>query len=700
MPSSPKPDRSNDRSPGERSDRVRRACDRCNTSRTRCSGELNYPCQYERIVKKRGPKPMLKRRDTEVNPPWGFSNSGQETPRSPDSMISSGSHDGDYGSLPFTAMRSDSGDWNKTRTESQSPASTSGSYCNIYQSFADIRPNEDAPDCQATHAPASGHFPLALQPLPFTVDSGNDTPVCRYECLDPLIPILKGTLDADDACSLLDIFFSDSATAISGVRCPYILSPIIRKASLLRQTNPRPISPALLAIILWTVSQTATLNIFVEPNSRARVTQRLYFLSLKLLRARDPDNWHRVRGGWVLDADTTLQMASIDQYLAFWSDSKPKPNVDDVISFVLLTCVISGTGYKEECFKWWNKAISLAKTLGLNSETRISEHTPVSQQMCFTAREDHEERRRAFWLVYSLDRHLALSFNVPLRISDSDCQVLAPLPEWIWQNLDTISLEDIPPRVCAPPTQISGTGFFEYFLPLMTHPRLGNRDEPQLTATVEAVLADYAYSLDILRVVGTTPDHTLMEDCRLALPDSPSPSRDPADLSRTTWPQVHRTDAVIAYGRYIIQILHILLHGTQDQTALSSFDNAGTLITPGEVFTCAAETLTAGDSITHLLELDPDLSFMPFLFGIYLFHGSSSFLALAGQMAQIGEDALVKGGRDAIVHTSFQRNFSTIVRQYMCIGDGATAGKVRGEEYNFVKLESDFDPTIYQERLF
>ncbi|KAL2842587.1 hypothetical protein BJX68DRAFT_278290 [Aspergillus pseudodeflectus] len=459
------------------------------------------------------------------------------------------------------------------------------------------------------------------------------------------------TLTPQDACDLLDVFFANDDGTGRMTSCPYVLTPVIRRKSLLCPSNPRQTSPALLAIILWCVSHTADIVAFRDTAARTRVSQRLYFLSMQLLKNRDGDNWHRVAGGWVIDNDISIHPTSEGQDPLCAYTEKPEPNVDDVICFVLLTCVISRSEFKEECLKWWNKAVLLVQKLGFNSEARIAKDTPSSLQMLLGVREEHEERRRVFWLVYTLDRHLALCFNEPLRIHDSDAQVLNPLPEWVWQNLDIIPIESLPPRLCGPSTHISGTGFFEYFLPLMVtlgdilelrsrvqHPRFGGFDEPQIMS--------------------------------LSIPISPRSLGDSSDPSQPTCTNKDRTAVVIAYCKYVIRVLHILLYGKWDAVSLLD-NNSGWTASP-EFFACTSNAMAAGETVGRILEMDSDLSFMPFLFPIYLFHGNLNFLVLADRMAQTGLNPSVEETCEVVIRaqevpamtfdTAFQRNFCRALR--------------------------------------
>jgi hypothetical protein len=115
--------------------------------------------------------------------------------------------------------------------------------------------------------------------------------------------------------------------------------------------------------------------------------------------------------------------------------NEPGGVVDDVLTFILLSIAVSGGDFKSDCFKWWSKAIRLTLALGLHREDdRCSASvSPCANPLCSCRRDQDvntlagaeacEERRRVFWLVYCLDRHLSLSFNSVLAIPDSYCEV-------------------------------------------------------------------------------------------------------------------------------------------------------------------------------------------------------------------------------------------------------------------------------------
>ncbi|KAL4808595.1 hypothetical protein BDV18DRAFT_157538 [Aspergillus unguis] len=575
------------------------------SSCSRCY-KRKYPCRYERTVKKRGPKP---RSNSSVPPKKRFTGAEREETLS----------------LPSTTLNLRP-TWIADNPDTRSPTSVGTQTPDVYSTDGSFHLDKS---CRPSYSPFSS-IPSPSR----SVGIGGIAETCRYPCLNPIISLLEGILTPEEACHLLDVFFAEPAANSSNERCPYGLSPVIRACSVLGETAERPLSPALLTVILWCVAYTGHLDIFPDTSSRIGVTQRLHSLSTKLIQAREyadrepVDDWHSNES---------------DAYPPF--DNVPEQNVDDVLSYVLLACVAAGSVAREECFTWWSKAVFLVKKLGFNSEARIAEGTPFAQQMSLLARKEYEERRRAFWLVYALDRHLSFSFNEPLQLHDSECQVLCPLPEWIWRDMDNIPLENIPIRTCGPPTQVSGTGFFEYFLPLMAilgdilelrsgnqHPRLGGSGDVFRAEGIQEMLSDCQFSLQILEAIGAPANPIIPDGNFPIVPILPSSFTNPAD--GPSHPKQQQLKVVIAYSRYIVRVLHMLLLGDLDGTI--------------NFFQCSANPLAIGDCIAQVLAVDSNLSFMPFLAGLYLFRGSLSFLSLADQMPMVGADDAAKQGVGAI----------------------------------------------------
>ncbi|KAJ6437103.1 Minor extracellular protease vpr [Purpureocillium lavendulum] len=261
-----------------------------------------------------------------------------------------------------------------------------------------------------------------------------------YKFLWPVLPYTRKIISSSVASELLDLFLTEPGSSLFGGASAYILTTVFRKKSVLHPTSPRQTSPALLAAILW-----------------ARVVDSLYKLTTSLVSERDPDRWRRTHGGLREESDlTSPNDIAPKAYPDTTPANEPAGDIDDVLTYILLSIAISGSHFKSDCSKWWSKAVRLAITLRLNREDERCSATivPCVNPVCSCQRrpmeasaldtERKEERRRVFWLLYSLDRHLSLSFNEVLSIPDSYCEVYAPLPELIWENLDAVTPSEVP----------------------------------------------------------------------------------------------------------------------------------------------------------------------------------------------------------------------------------------------------------------
>jgi hypothetical protein len=63
-----------------------------------------------------------------------------------------------------------------------------------------------------------------------------------------------------------------------------------------------------------------------------------------------------------------------------------------------------------------------------------SAQAPVGTPSAAIVEEMKEERRRLWWLLYMVDRHLGLCYNRPLAMLDNECEDLfQPVPDTLWQ---------------------------------------------------------------------------------------------------------------------------------------------------------------------------------------------------------------------------------------------------------------------------
>ena len=232
--------------------------------------------------------------------------------------------------------------------------------------------------------------------------------------------------------------------------------------------------------------------------------------------------------------------------------------------------------------------------------------------------------------------------------------MVAPLPESVWENLDDIN--NLPPRVLGPPTIITGTGFLEYFLPLMVilgdiievhhrqyHPRLGSLDKKYAESIIAELIAGCEASLEILARKTHTDMNAAVPPSSMRISNIVTGSHGAGSSSS------ERLDIqlVIAYSTFIIHVLHVLFHGKWD--AISMLDNEDDWITTPRFIECASHAIDASEAVADILKLDPELTFMPYLFGIYLLHGSFILLLFADRMPQLGQNQSVEQACETII---------------------------------------------------
>lgn len=239
----------------------------------------------------------------------------------------------------------------------------------------------------------------------------------------------------------------------------------------------------------------------------------------------------------------------------------------------------------------------------------------------------------------------------------------APLPESIWENLDTIPPRDWPRRTIGPRTTITGTGFFEYFLPLMAimgdiievhhrrqHPRLGGLDDTQAVGVISELLANCERSIDELSreidVAGYASLATSGPSIKDLVTGIPLHTNPMPPTPRRMRDQ-SRMQLVAAYSTHILHVLHVLLHGKWD--AISMLDDDDDWITSTRFNDCASHAIAASQAVSQILKFDPELTFMPYLFGIYLLHGSFILLLFADRMPQLGPNQSVEQACETII---------------------------------------------------
>ncbi|ETN36606.1 uncharacterized protein HMPREF1541_08884 [Cyphellophora europaea CBS 101466] len=587
----------------------------------------------------------------------------------------------------------------------------------------------------------SGRQPSVSTLPPMAAPQGQQHPEprrCRYRCLEPLMPLLEDIIEPKTACDLLEFYFAEPDSALFRHASPYVLSPVIRKQSLLHPTKPRQTTSALLVTILYTCAQTCDIPLLLLPGWRGHICEKLRLLAMALIHERDHDHWHRALGGRLLKEEIfhSTELPTNYEEVVDPAEQPPCHIVDDVLTLILMTIVISGGDFKAECLIWWSKALRLAQTMGLNridgSCTEAENgcvnvlcecHVKASYATTPAEIEAKEERRRAFWLIFSLDRHLALSFNGNLYIHDDEVHVYTPLPDEVWENLENTALDTLTRRTYGPPTLVTGTGFYEYFLPLMvllgdviethrrcSHPRLGTLNDTAAVTMIETSLANCAQSINDLATLydidkyhnGSMPtshfgNSVLTPSTNYSDQDTFATSPTAA-YHRPRRPRRGQVLLVTSYARFIVNVLHVLLHGKWDAVSMLSPDspppsptphththsapsnpapgpstlNISNWITSVAFMRCASHAILASSAVETILSADPELTFMPYLLGIYLLHGSFILLLFADRMPQVGPNESVEKACETIIRahevcvvtlsTEFQKRFRKVLR--------------------------------------
>lgn len=221
-------------------------------------------------------------------------------------------------------------------------------------------------------------------------------------------------------------------------------------------------------------------------------------------------------------------------------------------------------------------------------------------------------------------------------------------------------------RRLGPPTLASGTAFFEYFLPMMAilgdiievhqrrrHPRLGAQQDGHSVGVLQGLLASYELSLASLATDAPvssplsslgTPVHA-NRDVVTGL-STPAPYQEGMRMTHDAADQT-KVRLVKAYSTHILHVLHVLLHGKWD--AISMLDDGDDWITSKRFTECAAHAISASQSVSTILALDPELTFMSYLFGIYLLQGSFILLLFADRMPQLGPNESVEQACENII---------------------------------------------------
>lgn len=674
-----------------------RACTLCRRSKARCTGnmpcarceQLHQECTYE--VGKHG-RTHSKQGPIHNDPPHERQPKDEKSAMTV-SILSPGPTPPalhlDSDSPPQPAARSSNGSPVLARTDesvrAQSTTTTTASHAEL--SLADSTATSNSvhlhlpqSDIRSALLNDRGHSSLLQSPyvsptlhvldpysykLPSIADSRSPhTPssataalaTCRYPVMQYLAPFLDRDFGFNLACDLLDTYFSSAFSMRLHPTCHHLHSFIVRRCDVLDPLHPRKTHPALLASMLLVASLSdRALGLFSGPEERDRICKYFSLLTYRLLYPSrlEPLLSQEDLGLPVAcfsmpcytdeDIHRALDPQCIDSLPMTWG-------TDYIITFIHVSSVISGSEKKAASIRWWNVAFNLSRDLKLNKE--IDSYTPEGTSGdtqpilacgCSMPQElsrdlitevHREERRRTWWLLFLMDRHLALCYNRPLALLEAECkELLLPLDDVTWQSgaqpHSHGSRSNGPRCVLAPsgtgrahgpPTTCTGVGLFDFFLPLMTitghlldfnraknHPVLlsagasiWNSQERQITQELD----NYQQSLDQLTIPQTGPDrHPSMIE-RSTSWSQTSPVATQEDSEPT-----HIAKLVSAYARHVMSVLRILVGSKWDPVQL--FEDADFWTSSPGFKDSMSHTISASECVTQILELDPDCSFMP-----------------------------------------------------------------------------------------
>ncbi|KAI3075664.1 transcriptional regulator family: Fungal Specific TF [Penicillium roqueforti] len=530
----------------------------------------------------------------------------------------------------------------------------------------------------------------------------------KYPVLEPLMPFLESHLPRRLVCDLLELYFTSAFSTHMHPVCHHIHCYVLRKTSFLSVDRPRPTSPALLASMLWVAAvDDRAFSLSISPLQRRKICQFLCALIIRLLRPlihvsfKDKDSSPA--------ENTTTHDFSAGTHHPFEGvgDDKglvgPAGSLDDVITYIHVASIISSSEQKAASMRWWHAAFTLARELKLNQEMEI---TPNIDSMSDgsspsfgyglggwpgSPEEHREERRRTWWLLYIMDRHLALCYNRPLALLDAESEdLLLPLDESSWQ---AGIIHSNSPRPDGPQCLRSGDqnkrrifpnfichdhSILGFFLPLMTitgelidlnqarnHPTLGVRLQGK--EAWEVHVSEVLRQLEIYKASLTTFAAAAADPAAsstTAYTNKPEPV-DPQLSEAYSW----HTQTVIAYSSYLTHVLHILLVGKWDPVSLIEDKDFWTS-SPAFASTIS-HALEAADSVQQILRFDPDVSFMPYFFGIQLLQGSFLLLLIVERLQkEAGEgilnacETMIRATESCVVtlNTEYQRSFRQVMR--------------------------------------
>lgn len=543
----------------------------------------------------------------------------------------------------------------------------------------------------------------------------------RYPVLKPLLPFLKtARIPPALASDLMEHYFASAFKTNPHPASPYLQGFVFSRRAFLNTTKPRKCRLSLLSSMLWIAAHTCDAAYLASsPQKRVRICQTLLDLTLKLLRPlvhTMPDI-----DGQAVGSEQRTSPSNMPHEFENFTDHRgakhmTQASLDDVATYMHLATIVSAGENKSASTRWWSAAWNLAREMRLGQELP-TEHASQKQrpspgndstlddaddyddemeqdslELSSITEQDREERRRLWWVLYIVDRHLSLCYNRPLMLQDRHCQgLLRPVDEAIWQTGDfskdytSLGREELnalsSPARTSSVFEFTGPSIFGYFLPLMailgeiidlvqatSHPHVGHLfkttgffdAQGQL---ITSHLHQYMGSVDNYRSRHLS---SYMESRKSKESSSGQDSR--AHVAHGLTGSHIEGIIATAYAEHITHVLHVLVTGRWDPIDL--LDDNEWISTPA--FVAATEHAVSGaKAIKEILDFDPELNFMPWLYGIYLLQGSFLLLLVADRLQTTASSSIVSAcstivrAHEACVvtlNTEYQRNFRKIMQ--------------------------------------
>ncbi|OAL28199.1 hypothetical protein AYO20_09527 [Fonsecaea nubica] len=526
---------------------------------------------------------------------------------------------------------------------------------------------------------------------------------CKYPVLQYLSPFLDREFGSDLACDLLDTYFSSAFLSRMHPTCHHIHNFILRRIDVLHPSQPRQTHPALLGSMLFVAAfSDKALGLFSGPEEKDRVCKYLSLLTYRLLNPARYEPLLRQEDLGLPPAfgsDSGWRNDDLLRALDLPSDTLPESwGMDYIIAFIHVSSVISGSEKKAASIRWWSVAFNLARDLKLNEEVQSAilpddAENGLTSLNCKCSLSQHaegdlinevqrEERRRTWWLLFLMDRHLALCYNRPLALLEAECRdLLLPLDDVAWQSgaqphshgtraegPRCMLLPSGTGRSHGPPKTCLGVGLFEFFLPLMVHcGTLLDWNRSRLHPVLSGASIWSSQERQILREL----DHYQATLDRVttrmhAENEAENESRwKPSSAAGAEEPEAtHIAKTVAGYASHIVSVLRILVGSKWDPVCL--FEDADFWTSSLGFKDSMSHTMAASECVTQILECDPDISFMPYFFGIQLLHGSLLLLLVAYRLQADSGNAILAACEAVIrateacfvtLPTDYQRQF-------------------------------------------